>query len=84
MKGENTMKKILFAIAIIMTMVLNARAQRDGFFSSYEATDDRDGVSFALPSHFGDTNESAPLSTGLLILTALGTGYAVAKKKINK
>lgn len=82
------MKKILFAIAIVMTMSLAASAQgRDGFFSNWDyTTGDRLGEqndpTFTLPAYHGvDTNTEAPLGTGLLIITALGAGYAVARKK---
>ena len=82
------MKKILFAIAIIMTMVLSASAQRDGFFSSYDNSyDDRmdnpNDLVLGLPSsNIGEAgNESAPLGTGLLIMTALGAGYMVVKRR---
>lgn len=84
------MKKILFAIAIVLTLGLTANAQRsDGFFGNWDNDmNDRDhtisNVSPALPGgepgQYGD-NQSAPLGTGLLILTALGAGYAVARKK---
>ncbi len=87
MKGEIKMKKILFTIAIVMTMALCASAQRgtDGFFTNtdnntYREGDDFNGVLF--PSH--NTTEdpnAAPLNSGLLVLTALGAGYAVARKK---
>ena len=80
------MKKTIFAIAIVMTMGLCANAQNDGFFRWNDASNDmyRGGgdSGFALPTAHGiDTDSSAPLGTGLLILTALGAGYAVARKK---
>ena len=82
------MKKILFAIAIIMTMVLSASAQRDGFFSSYDSNygdrmENPNGL-LNLPSSNDISeagNESAPLGTGLLIMTALGAGYMVVKRR---
>ena len=82
------MKKILFAIAIVLTISLTASAQgRDGFFNNWDngvgdRTSSSDPTSqFALPGHFGTENEGAPLGSGLLVLTALGAGYAVARKK---
>ena len=82
------MKKILFAIAIIMTMVLSASAQRDGFFSGYDSSygdrmENPNGL-LNLPSSNDISeagNESAPLGTGLLIMTALGAGYMVVKRR---
>ena len=79
------MKKIIFAIAIVLTFGLTANAQgRDGFFSNYDNGFDGRGTDMpALPNtEIGNTgNVSAPLGSGLLILTALGAGYAVARKK---
>ncbi|MCR5036584.1 MAG: hypothetical protein K6A73_04600 [Bacteroidales bacterium] len=83
------MKKILFAIAIIMMLGMTANAQRDGFFGTWNNDDYRgfgdDNPGISVPSgttpgeYTGD--QPAPLGTGLLILTALGAGYAVARKK---
>ena len=80
------MKKILFTIAIIMTMCFCANAQRDAFFTWNDADNEiyRSGSdpSFALPtSHGGNDDVEAPLGSGLLVLTALGAGYAVARKR---
>ena len=84
------MKKILFAIAIVLTIGFSASAQgRDGFFSSwdndnYENRDPDPSFSLLFPNHFGDSDNGAPLGSGLLVLTALGAGYAVARKKSKK
>ncbi len=84
------MKKILFAIAIVMMLGLSASAQgRDGFFGSYyNDYSDRminpSSVDFNLPGNTtlgNGQNEQAPLGSGLLVLTALGAGYAVARKR---
>ena len=85
------MKKILFAIAIVLTLGLTANAQRDGFFANYEDiyADRGTGSSeytLGAPVHgLSDVNapggEAAPLGSGLLILTALGAGYAVVKHR---
>ncbi len=89
------MKKIIFAIAIVLTIGLTANAQgRDGFFSNWDnGYDDRAGISdpnigLNLPNsnplvnggEFGG-DQPAPLGSGLLILTALGAGYAVSRKR---
>ena len=79
------MKKTIFAIALVMTMGLCANAQNDGFFRWNDSDNDiyrvGSGDGFTLPTAHGiDTDSSAPLGTGLLILTALGAGYAVARK----
>ena len=81
------MKKILLSIAIVTMLGLGASAQRgsDGFFSYSEIDGDRDISSPALVMpQLGigsNANESAPLSGGLLVLTALGAGYMVAKRR---
>ena len=81
------MKKFLFSIALTITLGLTARAQfnnTDAFFNDWTQSDRLDigGFSFVLPaSHgFGEDTPSAPLGSGLLILTALGAGYALKKK----
>ena len=81
------MKKILFTIALIITMSLTATAQySDGFFNDWDNGLDRTGtgneIGFVLPASHGNglDTPSAPLGSGLLILTALGAGYALKKK----
>ena len=79
------MKKILFAIAIVLTIGLTANAQgRDGFFSNYDNGYGNREVSdptVVFPNHNTTEDPDAPLGSGLLVLTALGAGYAVARKK---
>ena len=86
------MKKILFAIAIVLTFGLTANAQgRDGFFSSYDnGVGDRsigsNNIDLIAPNHgingyASGNGEEVPVGSGLLVLTALGAGYAVARKK---
>ena len=78
------MKKILFAIAFVMMMVI-ANAQSDGWFkASGDDYSQRAGTSpdIALPGSHGLTNDQAsPLGSGLIILGALGAGYAIARRK---
>ena len=82
------MKKILFTIALTITLGLTASAQfninTDAFFNDWEKSERlmEGGFSFVLPaSHgFGEDTPSAPLGSGLIILTALGAGYALKKK----
>ena len=81
------MKKILFTIAFITTLGLTATAQySDGFFNDWDNGFDRTGtgndIGFVLPASHGNglDTPSAPLGSGLLILTALGAGYALKKK----
>lgn len=82
------MKNILLAIAFVFMMALGASAQggrADGFFNYNENLTDRTSVysDVGLPnSHFTNhDHEGAPLGSGLLILTVLGAGYTVARKR---
>ena len=82
------MKKILLAIAIVITMGFSASAQRDGFFNSYDNIYGRDVMAdpndyIHMPSEGigSTTNESAPLGTGLFIMTALGGAYMLKRRE---
>lgn len=86
------MKKILLAIALVLAIGFGANAQRgDGFFNNWDDLgngldkyDDFDnglrGGGPGTPGH-GGGDTPAPLGSGLVILGALGAGYAVAKRK---
>lgn len=81
--------RIFLTIAIMAVISLPAVAQSDGFFSGWEKNEIREGIDNGfdmpgLPESHGfndDQSGEAPLGTGLLILTALGAGYAVVKRK---
>ena len=79
------MKKILLVLAMVMALSLSANAQRDGFFNDWDDYSnglDRTELDMpALPTHGLDQNQNAPLGSGLLVLTALGAGYAMLKKR---
>ena len=85
------MKKILFTITIVLTMVLGASAQSDGFFKSSKNDDYSDrgtpDPGLVMPNLPGggvgaySTDQGAPLGSGLLVLTALGAGYAAFRKR---
>lgn len=82
------MKKIIFAIAIVLTLGLTANAQQNDSFIHNDWDEnnrnwDSGTLGIIMPAlGIGDTsNSQAPLGTGLLVLTALGAGYAVARKK---
>ena len=79
------MKKILFAAVMVMTMAYSANAQNDAFFEWNTAETEifrtTGFESLLLPfSHGLDTDINAPLGSGLLILTALGAGYAIKRR----
>ena len=83
------MKKILLAIALIITIGSTANAQTDAFFNWNLANDDiyRSNINeyLVLPNVHGSyTDAPVPLGSGLLILTAMGAGYAVANRKKGK
>lgn len=80
------MKKILFTIALIFTLSVMSNAQTDGFFKwngNDEETFRGFEEGFMLPQYHGTVNDynSVPLSGGLLVLTALGAGYALKRTK---
>ena len=82
------MKKILLTIALTIILGFGANAQylgmSDAFFNDWTQSDRLDigGFSFVLPANhgFGEDTPSAPLGSGLIILSALGAGYALKKK----
>ena len=80
------MKKILFAIALTITLGLTASAQSytDSFVDWTDSDTGRTSVDWAIvfpASHFTNTDQNgAPLGSGLLVLTALGAGYVVNKR----
>ena len=91
-KKGNTMKKILLATAFILVLALGANAQdskSDSFFGNWDNISTRGSdpfdVSISVPSGQApggyDNNVDAPLGSGLLILTVLGAGYAVSRKR---
>ena len=82
------MKKILFTIAIILTLGFNANAQRtDAIVNDWGLGSNnewRDAIALTLPTGaLGGINGDVdtPLGSGLLVLTALGAGYAFTRKK---
>ena len=84
------MKKILLVLVVLMTMCLGANAQSDGFFRDGGDYSNRGEISGDQPTPllpgFGvgytsnDQPATAPLGSGLLILTALGGAYLFHKK----
>ncbi len=82
------MKKLLFTIVLLITLSVATNAQNDGFFNwnnNYYADDRLTGIEFNLPNGHGDINDhnAVPVGSGLLILTALGAGYAIKCRRKN-
>ena len=91
------MKKIIFAIALVVAVGFSANAQSDGFFTSnYMYEDNRQGIgsdpewnTFSMPSiighgYDGDQNaDPAPIGSGLLLLGGMALVYGMRKKKDN-
>lgn len=78
------MKKIILTISMIMCLGSMSFAQKDGFFNNWEDFDNREEQDFypVLPISHGLTDDyDAPLTDGLLILSALGAGYLISKKR---
>ena len=82
------MKKILFTIAVLLTLGFNANAQRtDAIVNDWGMGSNnewRDAIALTLPTGaLGGINGDVdtPLGSGLLVLTALGAGYAFTRKK---
>ena len=76
------MKKIILAIALFAAV--SANAQSDGFFTSsynnYRETTDEWGTMPTMIGHGYDTDQSAPLGSGLLLLAGMGLAYGIRKK----
>ena len=83
------MKKLLFTIALLITLSVATNAQNDGFFK-WNGNDEDDifrdvtTSGLVLPSTHGDIhNYNAPVGSGIAILTLLGVGYAIKCRRKN-
>ena len=81
------MKKLALTIAIVLGLGLTTFADPNGggVFGRGE-TNDRTETSSnlfgpKLPNHGQSTNQNAPLGSGIVLLTACGAAYLVAKKR---
>jgi len=77
---------IIKVLAIIMISLssVDVFSQSDGFFNNWSDFSSREGddiITPAMPGHGFDTDQSAPLGSGLLILLGLGAGYLALKKR---
>ena len=84
------MKKLALTFAIVLGLGLTTFADNGGLFNrgaenpsteptTYGST--RTGSGFpSLPGHGENTNQPAPLGSGIVLLTVLGGAYLVGKK----
>ena len=82
------MKKILLTIVFVLTIVLGANAQTDGFFRDGNSGNyGNRGVDSDLPNTPSGVTGSlkgdydAPLGSGLLVMTVLGGAYLLRKQE---
>ena len=91
MKKTTKIKAMLLALMMLLGLIapLTATAQQtDGFFrGGYDNYDNRGDVTIPGNDESGISNygigETVPLGSGLLILTAVGAGYAISRRKRN-
>ena len=80
------MKKILLSAALVIAMGFGANAQNDNYFNTWDdVSNNKERESDFTPtlpeSHNLTDNQSVPVGSGLLVLTALGAGYALTRKR---
>ena len=82
------MKKVLLTVALVIAMGLGANAQQsDNFFKNWDDVDNglvtRETTTMPnlVGEHGNPGDVGAPLGSGLLILTALGAGYALKNRR---
>ena len=90
------MKKLALTIAIVLGMTMTTFADDGGLFTrANNAKNGSSGYAYfnssrlggddpvtpALPGHNLDTNQSAPLGSGIALLAVLGGAYLVGKKR---
>jgi len=90
------MKKLIMTIAILLGLTMTSFADGGLFNRGYNAkngqangyiyfnaknTASEEVATPMLPPHGSDDNEPAPLGSGIALLTALGAGYVVAKRR---
>ena len=90
------MKKLALTIAIVLGLSMTTFADGGGLFNRANNADNGgSGYSYysssrangdepatpALPGHGQSSNQSAPLGSGIALLTVLGGAYLVSKKR---
>ena len=81
------MKKLALTITIVLGLSLTSFANPNGggVFGRGESTEqgNRESTLFAprLPQHGQNGNQPAPIGSGIIVLTAFGSAYALYKKR---
>ena len=85
------MKKLVMTLAIVLGLGMASYANGGGLFGQGQAAPEQSNTSVmsgnrlggnpALPNHGENTNQPAPLGSGIAVLIGLGAAYAVAKKR---
>ena len=94
------MKKLILTSAIILGISLTTFADGGLFHRGYNAENGYSGYNYfgakaegdnagspampLLPQHGQDTNQPAPLGSGIAVLLGLGAAYVVTKKRNEK
>ena len=84
------MKKLALTLAIVLGLSMTTFADGGGLFKRGETPEQQGGVygtrggfpgTPGLPGHGESDNQSAPLGTGIAVLTALGAAYLIGKRR---
>ena len=79
------MKKLALTIAIVLGLGLTTFADEGGLFKrgaeAEASANNRGGGAPMLPNHGEDTNQNAPLGSGIAVLLGMGGAYLLAKRR---
>ena len=87
------MKKLSLTFAMVLGLGMASYAEGGGLFGQGQSVDNsssspttimsgsRIGGTPAMPGHGHDTNQPAPLGSGIVVLVSLGAAYVVGKRR---
>jgi hypothetical protein len=84
MKKVTKLKAFMLSLimtALLLPMTSFAQQTSDDFFRVDDAFNDNRAVAYTLTGNLANDDFGTPLGSGLLILTAVGAGYAIARRK---
>jgi len=84
MKKATKLKAFMLSLimtALLLPMTSFAQSSDDFFRVGDEFNGNRDVLTYSLTGSLANDDFGAPLGSGLLILTAVGAGYAIARRK---